>query len=93
MDSYLSGFLDATANAMYERSKQIMGTIVEYRERIMMYACAVKKIQTKFEVLNTEFKVRYQRNPISSISTRMKRTSSITEKMTKQNITFSLNSM
>ena len=55
-----------------------------------MYTCAMKEVQTKFEVLSTEFKVRYHRNPISSISTRLKRTSSITEKMAKLQKPFSL---
>ncbi len=44
-------------------------------------------------VLNTEFKIRYQRNPISSISTRLKRTASITDKLERQNFPFSLESI
>lgn len=70
-----------------------MGSMVEYKELMMMYACAMKELQTKFEVLNTEFKVRYQRNPISSISTRLKRSSSIVEKLVKQNNLCTLNSI
>ena len=46
----------------------------------MMYTCALKEVKTKFEVLDTEFSVRYQRNPISSVSTRLKHTNSIKEK-------------
>ncbi len=76
-----------------EQTKQIMGSIINYKELMMMYTCAMKEMQTKFDVLNTEFKVRYQRNPISSISTRLKRTSSITEKMMKLNIPLTLDSM
>ena len=59
----------------------------------MMYACAMKEVRTKFEVLNTEFKIRYQRNPIASISTRLKRTASILEKLGRHDLPFSLNSI
>ena len=84
---------DAAMNVMFDQTKRIMGTMVEYKELMMMYACAMKEMQTKFEVLNTEFKVRYQRNPISSISTRLKRSSSIVEKLVKQNNIYTLESI
>ena len=58
-----------------------------------MYACAIKEVQTKFEVLETEFKVRYQRNPISSIQTRLKSSSSIIEKMIRKGIPFSMENL
>ena len=78
---------------LFNQTKRVMGTIVDYKELMMMYTCAMKEIQTKFEVLNTEFKVRYRRNPISSITTRLKRTSSIIEKMMKQNLPRTLESI
>ena len=62
---------DATVSQMMAQTKMLMGTVVEYKELMMMYACAIKEVRTKFDVLNTEFKIRYQRNPISSISTRL----------------------
>lgn len=72
------------------QAKQFMGAIVDYKELMMMYTCAMKEIRTKFDVLNTEFTVRYRRNPISSISTRLKKTSSIIQKLARKNIPFSL---
>ena len=48
---------------MLEQTKLVVGTIVGYKELMMTYACAMKEIRTKFEVLNTEFKIRHQRNP------------------------------
>lgn len=86
-------FVDVAANIVIDRTKKIMGTIIDYKELMMMYACAMKEIQTKFEILNTEFNVRYQRNPISSISTRLKKTASITEKLAKQGLPFSLDAI
>lgn len=72
------------------KAKRMAGTLVDYKDLMMMYACAMKEVQTKFEVLNTEFNVRYQRNPICSINTRLKKTPSIREKLAKQGHSFSL---
>lgn len=80
---------DTAVSQMMAQTKMLMGTVVEYKELMMMYACAMKEVRTKFDVLNTEFKIRYQRNPISSISTRLKRTASITDKLERQNLPFS----
>ena len=36
-----------------ELARHMLETAVEYKELRMMYACAIKEVQTKFEVLNT----------------------------------------
>jgi putative GTP pyrophosphokinase len=77
-------------NTMWDQSKEILSSLVEFKELMMMYKCAIKEVKTKFEVLDTEFKIRYQRNPINFINTRLKRTTSIIEKMNRKNIPFSL---
>jgi len=77
-------------DTMWDKSKEILNFMVEFKELMMMYKCAIKEIETKFEVLDTEFKIRYQRNPINFINTRLKRTTSIMEKMARKNIPFSL---
>ena len=84
---------EARALAATEFAKRMLETAVEYKELRMMYACAIKEVQTKFEVLETEFKVRYQRNPISSIQTRLKSSSSIIEKMIRKGIPFSMENL
>ena len=84
---------EARAMAATEFAKRMLETAVEYKELRMMYACAIKEVQTKFEVLETEFKVRYQRNPISSIQTRLKSSSSIIEKMIRKGIPFSMENL
>ena len=84
---------EAKALAATEFAKRMLETAVEYKELRMMYACAIKEVQTKFEVLETEFKVRYQRNPISSIQTRLKSSSSIIEKMIRKGIPFSIENL
>ena len=84
---------EAKALAATEFAKQLLETAVDYKELRMMYACAIKEVQTKFEVLETEFKVRYQRNPIAAIQTRLKSSSSIVEKMIRKGIPFSLENL
>ena len=81
---------DAAATAIYDHTKQVAGALVDYRELMMMYTCAMKEIQTKFEVLNSEFNVRYSRNPINSMSTRLKRTVSIVEKLSRKGQAFTI---
>lgn len=78
---------------LHDRALKLMETLVSYKELMMMYSCAMKEIQTKFEVLDMEFKVRYRRNPINSISTRLKRTASIIEKMARCGSDFSLEAL
>lgn len=72
------------------QTKKFMDLLVGYRELMMMYTCAIKEVRTKFEVLDTEFSVRNQRNPISSITTRLKHTNSIMAKLDKYEYRFSL---
>lgn len=84
---------EASFNRILHQTKQTMGTLVDFKELMMMYHCAIKEIRTKFEVLNTEFKIRYQRNPISGIQTRLKRTSSIAEKLMRIEKPFSIKSI
>lgn len=57
------------------------------------YRCAVMEIETKFNVLNEQFSLRYDRNPIESIKTRIKGMESILKKMRNKNIPFSLNAI
>lgn len=93
MSMGLTTLTDNAVNVMYDQTRRLMGTIVEYKELMMMYGCAMKEVQTKFEILNTEYKVRYEHNPISSISTRLKKTASITDKLARLGQPFSLDAI
>jgi len=70
-----------------ELSKQRMQ---EYNKLMAYYRCAMMEIETKLNVLNEEFSLRYDRNPISSIKSRLKKPMSIREKMERYGIPFSL---
>lgn len=53
----------------------------DFRYLMMKYNCAIKEVRTKLEVLNEDFRVRYKRNPIERISSRIKTPGSIVEKL------------
>ena len=64
------GFLNGDGgNLLLGQAMDLLDDVLDYKELMMGYACAIKEINTKFEVLDTEFEVRYKRNPISSIET------------------------
>lgn len=55
-----------------------------YQNLMMQYRCAMLELETKFHVLNTEFSLQHNRNPIESIKTRLKSAHSIVEKMQRK---------
>ena len=85
----LGGMQDTVAMALLNTSKRMMTAVVDFQELLMRYTCALKEIQTKFEVLNTEYNVRFSRNPIVSIKTRLKQSASIVEKLDRMGVEFS----
>ena len=70
-----------TQDMLLEHAKNMLDSMLDFKELLLGYNCAIKEIKTKFDVLNTEFEVRYRRNPISSIHTRLKSQTSIMEKL------------
>ncbi|MBQ3074522.1 MAG: GTP pyrophosphokinase family protein [Clostridia bacterium] len=52
-----------------------------YAGLMAYYRCAMMEIETKFNVLNEEFSLRYDRNPIQDIRTRLKSPGSIYKKL------------
>ena len=58
----------------------------EMRTLMVYYRCAIMEIETKLKVLNQEFSLKHDRNPISNIKTRLKSYGSIKEKMERRGI-------
>lgn len=50
------------------------------------YGCALREVETKLQVLNDEFKLSHDRNPIETIKSRIKSPKSIIRKMDKKGI-------
>ena len=57
------------------------------------YRCAIMEVETKFNVLNEQFSLQYDRNPIESIKARVKSFDSILKKVKRKQIPFSLESI
>jgi len=74
---------EATLEWMQKKSRQFMKIMAYYR-------CAMMEIETKFNVLNQEYSLQHDRNPINSIKGRIKSISSIQEKLKRKNLPVSL---
>ena len=57
------------------------------------YQCAIMEIETKFKVLNQEYSLEYDKNPIEGIKTRIKSYDSLVRKIRRKNIPMSLASI
>lgn len=66
---------------------------VEFKRLLSYYRCAMMEIETKFRVLDEEFSLKYDRNPISSIKTRIKSVPSIIEKLERRDLPFDVDSI
>ena len=72
---------------MIQKNKKPMDLLMSY------YQCAIMEIETKFRVLNQEYSLEYDRNPIEGIKTRVKSYESILKKIRKKNIPINLESI
>lgn len=75
---------------LMEELKILMQRSQPFQEMMMMYKCAIREVRTKAEVLNDEMSVRYHRNPINNILSRVKKPESIAQKLVKKNLPFTV---
>ena len=61
----------------------IQESIAPAEEFFAEYACAIMEVETKFKVLNEMFSLKYDGNPIESITSRVKGYDSIIRKVIK----------
>lgn len=77
-----------------ENSITEMKESVEKLKYIMScYQCALLEVETKFRVLNEQFSLQHERNPIETIKTRIKSPESISEKLMRRNLPINLHSI
>ena len=69
------------------------GILERYNRLMAYYRCAIMEVETKFNVLNEEFSLRYDRNPISGIKSRLKRLDSIKEKLERRDLPLTLDTI
>ena len=68
---------------MWENSKKV-------KELMTYYNCAMLEIETKFRVLNQQFSLEQDYNPIETIKTRLKSLESIAGKLQRKNLSLDL---
>ncbi|MCQ2976261.1 MAG: GTP pyrophosphokinase family protein [Bacteroidales bacterium] len=66
---------------------------VQFQQLLMFYDCAIKQVSTKLDILKSEFTSKNKRNPICSVSNRIKEPISILEKTQRLNINFSIDNI
>ena len=65
----------------------------EYSKLMSYYRCAIMEIETKFNVLNEEFSLQHDRNPINGMKSRLKKISSIVEKLERKGFPLTVESI
>ena len=62
----------------------------EFNTMMAYYRCAIMEIETKFNVLNEEFSLQYDRNPINGMKSRLKSLASIKGKLDRKGLPFTI---
>jgi putative GTP pyrophosphokinase len=84
------------------RANSILPTILVRRTRPMIenfnklmsyYKCAMMEVETKLNVLNEEFSLQYDRNPINGIQSRLKKLDSIVDKLERNDLPLTMESI
>ncbi len=83
IDGRLKGRMDNWLNQYEDSYKQLMA----------YYRCAIMEMATKFNVLSEELSLKFDRNPIESIKTRLKSPESIMEKLARKDFPLSIESI
>lgn len=69
---------------------RMQANIQPIESHMAYYRCAIMEVETKFKVLNEQFSLQYDRNPIESIKSRTKSMDSILKKVRRKNIPLNL---
>ena len=76
-----------------ERPEMLIQHAEPFSELMMHYRCAIQEVETKLNVLNNEYSLVYNRNPIESIKTRIKKPLSIINKLKKKGFPLTIESI
>jgi putative GTP pyrophosphokinase len=90
MQNNISQALDELRKIDAKDVDEISGRLHDFSTMMAYYRCAVMEIETKFNVLNEEFSLRYDRNPINGMKSRLKSLPSIKGKMEKKGLPFTI---
>lgn len=68
-------------------------TFANSKKLMTYYSCALLEVETKFKVLNQQFSLEQEHNPIETIKTRVKSIESIIEKLHRKNLPLEVESV
>lgn len=71
-------------------AEKILTQLKNFRMLMSYYNCAIMEVQTKLNVLNEEYSLQHDRNPIESIKSRLKEPQSILNKLERKSLPFSV---
>lgn len=71
----------------------IIDTAMEFQQLLMLYESGIKQITTKLEILEDEFQSKHERNPIETITSRIKEPMSIAEKLQRKGLAVTIDNM
>lgn len=73
-----------------DSTESFLASALPFQKLMMQYRCALLEVQTKFEVFDNELSLYGDRNPIETISCRIKRPVSIIEKLKRKGLDISV---
>ena len=85
-------YLDAMKNISSDNEDQITKTFYEFMNLEHLYDSATQIVKTHLNIFDNEFQMKFQRNPIHSIESRVKSPQSIIQKLQKKNLPVSVKS-
>ena len=65
-NQFIKGLIDNNVLDVFQQNMMPINQLMSY------YRCAIMEVETKFKVLNEQFSLQYDRNPIETIKTRLK---------------------
>lgn len=69
--------------------EKVLEQLYQFIELEHLYESAIREVKTKLEILDSEFKTKYDYNPIHHIEDRLKSPQSMMEKLRRKGMTFS----
>ena len=93
LDALLASQMLARLAGSDEFAAMLERNFSPYRRLMTYYECAMMEVETKFRVLDAEFGLQHDRNPIESIKSRLKSTDSLAKKLARKGFPMSVDSI
>lgn len=76
-----------------ETVERFRKTFLQSKQLMTYYSCALLEVETKFRVLNQQFSLEQEHNPIETIKTRLKSMESIMDKLYRKKLPFEVSTV